>query len=265
MTSKLFHRLGLSTTLLYRKDCLLRSKKKSFLSRLEEGQVSVRLANANDYDEILELSQNIKDTFDYFPFRFHKWLAEPDKIAVQGVQNSFQKHKIRDKELLDYDFLTYKVDPEQVNFEHKLQHCSKLRPCPKEEFEKRFWKTLLLAHYFLIIFWLLTGSRLKPSHLTSGTSHKTEIDTLSIRQMVVRASCTHRLSVWEDLCRLCAVWCGRRLSTLRIQSFVSPTWSINWWVPTKLPKETSYSARIKILPSPSIAEKSLTTFQVLRG
>ncbi|RMX59043.1 hypothetical protein pdam_00010005 [Pocillopora damicornis] len=133
MISKLFHRLGLSTTLLYRKDCLLRSKKKSFLSRLEEGQVSVRLANANDYDEILELSQNIKDTFDYFPFRFHKWLAEPDKIAVQGVQNSSQKHKIRDKELLDYDFLTYKVDPEQVNFEHKLQNCSKLRPCPKED------------------------------------------------------------------------------------------------------------------------------------
>lgn len=68
--------------------------------------MSVRLANANDYDEILELSRNINDTFDYFPFRFYKWLAEPDKIAVQGVQNSFQKHKIRDKELLDYDFLT---------------------------------------------------------------------------------------------------------------------------------------------------------------
>ena len=44
--------------------------------------MSVRLANANDYEEILELSRNIKDTFDYFPFRFHKWLAEPNKIAV---------------------------------------------------------------------------------------------------------------------------------------------------------------------------------------
>ncbi|XP_022793990.1 histidine N-acetyltransferase-like [Stylophora pistillata] len=135
----------------------------------------------------------MEDTFDYVPYRFHNWLTEPNRInivaekgskvvgfmgmsvvdceesvVIEGgrvvpnhrnrrVKNAIKKHKVIDKELHYYDFLTYKVDPEQVNFEHKLENCSSLRPYPKEEFQKNVLKNTgtrsLLPNNILVIDW----------------------------------------------------------------------------------------------------------------
>ncbi|PFX23575.1 hypothetical protein AWC38_SpisGene11868 [Stylophora pistillata] len=71
--------------------------------------------------------------------------------------NTIKKHKLSDKELHNYDFLTYKVDPEQINFEHKLENCSNLRPYSKEEFQKNVLKNTgtrsLLPNNILVIDW----------------------------------------------------------------------------------------------------------------
>lgn len=226
MALRLFHRSGFSTTISFRNHRFV-EKKNYFLSHLKEEKVAVRLANASDFDEILKLSKKMEDTFDYVPYRFHKWLTEPNRFNIvaekgskvvgfmgvsvvdceesvvieggrvdpnhrhkgimtsitslgfeltrqkfpkvvrtrytvwsklnQGVQNTIQKHKLSDKELHNYDFLTYKVDPEQINFEHKLENCSNLQPCPKEEFEKNVLKNTgtrsLLPNNILVIDW----------------------------------------------------------------------------------------------------------------
>ena len=49
---------------------------------MKEGQLVVRPANLCDYDDISKLSERMKDTFDYVPDRFHKWLKEPNRITV---------------------------------------------------------------------------------------------------------------------------------------------------------------------------------------
>ena len=42
----------------------------------------MRPAKASDFDEVLQLSKKLKDAFDYLPYRFHKWLLEPDRISL---------------------------------------------------------------------------------------------------------------------------------------------------------------------------------------
>lgn len=229
MALRLFYRSGFSKTISFRNNRFVR-RTNCFHSYLKGEKVAVRLANAGDFDEVLKLSKKMEDTFDYVPYRFHKWLTEPNRInivaekgskvvgfmgmsvvdcdesvvieggrvdpnhrnkgiialimslgfeltrqkfpkvvrtrytvwsgAYQGVQNTIQKHKLSDKELHNYDFLTYKVDPEQINFsnfEHKLENCSSLRPCPKEEFQKNVLKNTgtrsLLPNNILVIDW----------------------------------------------------------------------------------------------------------------
>ena len=81
MGSRLFHRLGSSAALFSRKDCFLWTNKR-LISCLQEGKVVVRPAKASDFDEVLQLSKKLKDAFDYLPYRFHKWLLEPDRISL---------------------------------------------------------------------------------------------------------------------------------------------------------------------------------------
>ena len=81
MGSRLLHRLGSSAALFSRKDCFFWTNKR-LISCLQEGQVVVRLAKASDFDEVLKLSKKLKDTFDYVPYRLHKWLLEPNRISL---------------------------------------------------------------------------------------------------------------------------------------------------------------------------------------
>lgn len=110
--------------------------------------------------------------------------------AYQGVQNTIQKHKLSDKKLHNYDFLTYKVDPEQINFEHKLENCSSLRPCPKEEFQKNVLKNTgtlsLLPNNILVIDW--QPFEAMPSNIEHIAQDRDQYLILSTRQMVVRAN-----------------------------------------------------------------------------
>lgn len=44
--------------------------------------MAVRLANADDFDDIVKLSKRMEDSFDYVPYRFYKWLAAPNRITI---------------------------------------------------------------------------------------------------------------------------------------------------------------------------------------
>ncbi|XP_022793991.1 histidine N-acetyltransferase-like [Stylophora pistillata] len=81
MALRLFYRPGLSTTITFRNHRFVK-KNECFLSYLKEGKVAIRLANAGDFDEIVKLSKRIEDRFDYVPYRFHKWLAAPNRITM---------------------------------------------------------------------------------------------------------------------------------------------------------------------------------------
>ncbi|XP_022793983.1 histidine N-acetyltransferase-like [Stylophora pistillata] len=216
MGSRLFHRLSCST-LFCRKDCIFRTNYR-LLSSLKGGQVVVRFAKASHFDEVLKLSRKLKDTFDYVPYRLHKWLQESNRIplvaeigtdvvgfeecsildgeesvlleagridpdhrhqgilgllrslgpslirekfpkvfrtrytvwsgAYQAVKKTNQKRNIYDEELYHYDFLSYKVEPEHVSFKYKLENCTKLKPCPKEEFKKHILENASTSSLF---------------------------------------------------------------------------------------------------------------------
>ena len=101
MGSRLLHRLGSSAALFSRKDCFFWTNKR-LISCLQEGQVVVRLAKASDFDEVLKLSKKLKDAFDYVPYRFHKWLLEPNRITLVAEKGTevvgFAEYSIVDGE-----------------------------------------------------------------------------------------------------------------------------------------------------------------------
>ena len=60
-------------------------------------------------------------------------LRYSDWSEILPAINNLKKYNIYDKELHCYDFLTYHVEPEQVNF--KSENCFKLQLCTKKEFK----------------------------------------------------------------------------------------------------------------------------------
>ncbi|KAJ7382579.1 N-acetyltransferase 16 [Desmophyllum pertusum] len=61
---------------------LLDTRTRSFHSCVKGERLVIRLANQGDSEQMLKLSERIQDEFDYLPYRFHKWLAEPNRITV---------------------------------------------------------------------------------------------------------------------------------------------------------------------------------------
>ena len=45
------------------------------------GPLQCRLASADDYEEVLEMSKGIYNGYDYLPFVFHQWLEEPNRLV----------------------------------------------------------------------------------------------------------------------------------------------------------------------------------------
>ncbi|KAJ7382580.1 Acetyltransferase (GNAT) [Desmophyllum pertusum] len=61
---------------------LLDTRTRSFHSGVKGERLVIRLANQGDSEQMLKLSERIQDEFDYLPYRFHKWLKEPNRITV---------------------------------------------------------------------------------------------------------------------------------------------------------------------------------------
>ena len=50
-------------------------------------QLTFRLAQTSDFDEILKLSEGVYDDQDYLPVRFHNWM-QMDNVAVMLAHSS---------------------------------------------------------------------------------------------------------------------------------------------------------------------------------
>ncbi|KAJ8254830.1 hypothetical protein GJAV_G00197810 [Gymnothorax javanicus] len=40
------------------------------------------LARSEDYDDVIGISENIYDGYDYLPHRYHSWMTEPDRVVI---------------------------------------------------------------------------------------------------------------------------------------------------------------------------------------
>ncbi|KAJ7394792.1 hypothetical protein OS493_000626 [Desmophyllum pertusum] len=126
---------------------LLDTRTRSFHSGVKGERLVIRLANQGDSEQMLKLSERIQDEFDYLPYRFHKWLKEPNRITVV-VEKERQLVGAMGFSIVDGGRSVvieagrvdsrYRVAPEHVNLtDSKLQNCSNLQQCTKKEFRDR--------------------------------------------------------------------------------------------------------------------------------
>ena len=48
------------------------------------GQVTVRLATVDDYERVLDIDRNLYDGEDYLPYKYHKFLRDPNRSVFIG-------------------------------------------------------------------------------------------------------------------------------------------------------------------------------------